>query len=186
MNMSMSRILELPKQSIQEMCYAMSMNGILELLEQRIQETRRALDGAHRRVQAAIEERDAMASDLQGYERALVAEKRRQGVSVDRTPPAEVRVELRDSLSQSDGVMTIEGGSVNKAEFVRQFVRDHAATGVTPNDIYKGFVAAGIVIRRPYIYCMVQRLQERHEITGRRGKYYPAEPGEQSKEAAIQ
>jgi hypothetical protein len=79
-----------------------------------------------------------------------------------------------------NGTNPADTGEINKAEFARQFVRAHADAGVTPNDIFKGFQDAGIPIKKPYIYALVQRLQKQTAIRPRRGKWYPVPESEQS------
>jgi hypothetical protein len=149
------------------------MNDFLTYLRHRIEETKRKLHEANERVQQAMSERDMLGADLQGYERTLAAEMRNQGMSTLPNLPTQESPPI-------NGAGTAE---TNKAEFARQFVREHAATGSTPTDLFNGFVAAGVPIKKPYVYSLVQRLQKQGAIKAKRGKYYPPDqPSEAAKE----
>jgi hypothetical protein len=102
-------------------------------------------------------------TELQGYEKALAAEMRRQGVGLQ--PIAGDQLAL---------VGNGEAPPISKAHFARQYIQDHAAMGVTPNQLFEGFIAAKIQIKKPYIYSLIMRLQAQKSIVPRRGKYYPA------------
>ena len=75
----------------------------------------------------------------------------------------------------------IDPETVNKAEFARQFIRGHADFGATPNEIFKSFKDAGIEVKKPYIYSLIQRFQNSKPptIKAKRGKWYPAMESEQ-------
>jgi hypothetical protein len=149
------------------------MSDFVNYLQHRVEDTKRKVKEAIERLNQAIAEREMLVADLAGYERALEAEMRSQGINV---LPQPVQMPLNGT---SNGT---EHGETNKAEFVRQFVRAHADAGVTPNDIFKGFQDAGIPIKKPYVYSLVQRLQNQKppSIRSRRRKWYPIPESEQS------
>lgn len=147
------------------------MSDFVNYLQHRVEETKRKVQETTDRMNRAIAERQTLVDDLAGYERALSAEMREQGIKI----PAQA-VQMPLAGSNGNGANT---GETSKAEFARQFVRGHADVGVTPNDIYKGFQDAGIPIKKPYIYALVQRLQKQTAIRSRRGKWYPVPESEQ-------
>jgi hypothetical protein len=151
------------------------MSDFINYLQNRIEQTKGELKDANDRLQQAASDRDMLTAELQGYEKTLSAEHRRQGIEV-----ATVKSEAQESLALSDSA-TGEP-EVNKAEFARQFICKRAESGVTPADILKGFQEAGVPITKPYIYSLVQRLQNRKPpaIRSRRGKWYPVSESEQS------
>lgn len=153
------------------------MSDFVNYLQHRIEEAKRKLQEANDRIQQAVAEREMLTADLQGYERTLAAELRDQGIKVS---PQPVQMPLSDPGGDDN-----ETGGVNKAEFARQFVRKHGATGVTPNDIFQGFVDAEIPIKKPYIYALVQRLQKQNAIRPRRGKWYPVLESDQSLNGTV-
>jgi len=138
------------------------MGDFIAYLQHRVENTKRTLQAINDEIQKANVKREMLMADLQGYERTLIAEMRSQGATL---PQEAVQLPLKGSTNG-------DGAEVNKAEFARQFVRKHD-TGVTPNDIYKGFKDAGIPIAKPYVYALVQRLQKQTAIRSRRGKWYP-------------
>ena len=147
------------------------MNDFIAYLQNRIDDTRKRLQHVTDQIQRATTEREMLIGDLQGYERALAAETRSDSATVTDTP---VR-----PTTQPNGAVHLDEPqeyTENKAEFARQFVRSHAQYGSTPSDIFKGFQDAGIPIKKPYIYALVQRLQKQKAIRQRRGRYYPEDP----------
>jgi hypothetical protein len=120
-------------------------------------------------MQQAMADRDMLGVDLQGYERALSAEMRDQGITA--SPKSTIQEPLP---------LNGTGDVVSKAEFARQFIRGRAETGATPADLFKGFQDAKIPIKKPYIYALVQRLQGQTAIRLKRGKWYPVPESEQS------
>ena len=146
------------------------MPDFINYLQHRVEETKRKLQEVNDRIQQATVERETLGADLQGYERTLSAEMRGQGLAV----PVTVH---QESLPLNGSP---NGGIGNKAEFTRQFVRQHAESGVTPADIFKGFQDAGVPINKAYIYALVQRLQKQTAIRSRRGKWYPVPESEQA------
>jgi hypothetical protein len=149
------------------------MSDFINYLQHRVEEARRDLQGAQERMRQAIADQDMLTAELRGYEQALAAEMRRQGM-------APIAVASQDQLTLTDVVQEETG--VNKAEFARNFIRDHADTGVTPGDIFRGFKDARIPIGRAYVYSIIQRLQSSRPpaIKSRRGKWYPVPESEQS------
>ena len=145
------------------------MSDFIQFLKTRIDEAKRELQSATDRMNKAEAERAMLSAELQGYERTLAAENRRQGQAVS------ISVVAGDSTQVSD---SFNGETVSKAEFARQFIRSRADSGSTPNDIYQGFQAAGIAIKKPYVYALVQRLQKQTAIRPRRGKWYPVPESE--------
>jgi hypothetical protein len=137
----------------------MSGAGFIGYLQHRIHETKSELQGATDKMNQLQAQRDQLASDLQGYEKTLATEMRREGQVVP-TPLAQVELPLTN-------------GHSNKTEFAREFVRSHADTGITAADLFAGFEQKGIPIKKPYIYSLVQRLKAANVIRERRGKYYP-------------
>lgn len=147
------------------------MIDFVNYLQHRVSEARCDLDDVNKKLQKAMEDRDLLGAELQGYERALAAEMRRQGmVSPD---PPDSRKPLPSETEDRDA-------SVSKAEFARQFIRARAETGATPTDIMKGFQGAGIPIKKPYIYALVQRIQKQGAIKSKRGKWFPVPVSEQA------
>jgi hypothetical protein len=143
------------------------MADFITYLEGRVQETKRTLQSVTERIQKANVERETLIADLEGYERTLSAEKRIRGVEAEPL--------------QSEAIHSSNGSraglpEVNKADFARQFIRDHPG-GVLPRDIMRGFQEKGIPIGKPYIYALVQRLQKQGQIRQRRDRWYPVEPG---------
>jgi hypothetical protein len=150
---------------------------VINHLEQRVDETKRDLQDAHEKVQEWMSREDMLRAELQGYERALAAEMRREGRAVVAPPPA-IPVSVSEKIEvQDSGAADVQ----SKAEFARKFIRDRVDTGATPAEIFKGFQEAGIPITKPYIYSVVQRLQKRKPpaIRLRRGKWYPVPDSEQ-------
>src|ERR1022692_1421485 len=145
------------------------MDDFVNFLQHRIAETKGKLEDANKRMQQAIADRELFTADLQGYERSLSAEMRDQGVKV--LPQAQ-----QSELSLNGD----NGGELNKTELARQFFRGHPQAGATPSDLFKGFQDAGIQIKKPYIYALVQRLQKQTAIRSRRGRWYPVPISEQS------
>lgn len=149
------------------------MSEIINYLQHRVEEAKSDLQGAVERMQQAVSDQEMFRNELQGYERALAAEMRRQGMPAA-SPAVQDELTLTDDDAKADLV-------VNKAEFARQFIRDRADTGVTPNDIYKGFQDAKIEINKAYVYSLIQRLQASKPpaIKSKRGKWYPILESEQ-------
>lgn len=147
------------------------MSDFINYLQHRVEETKRKVQEKTERITQDCAEREVLVADLSAYERTLAAEMRGQGMDV---PPQLVQMPLNGTGNSADP------GETNKAEFARQFVRAHADAGVTPNDIFRGFQDAGISIKKPYIYALVQRLQKQTAIRQRRGKWYPVPESEQS------
>jgi len=148
---------------------------VISHLEQRVDEAKRDLQDAHDKVQEWMLKKEMLGAELQGYERALAAEKRRQGRVDVADAPRAVSISLSDSIAVADSA-TVE--IQNKAEFARKFIRGRGDVGATPNDIMKGFQDAGIPIKKPYIYALVQRLQKQEVIKPGsrlrdRGKWFP-------------
>ena len=144
----------------------MSGTGFIGHLQHRIQETKRELQDVADRMNQLQAQRDQLTTDLQGYEKALVAEMRREGQIL---PDLPVQAEL-----------PIDNGNANKAAFAREFIRSHADTGVTTAELFAGFESKGISIKKPYIYSLVQRLKGK-AIRERRGRYYPITEQEEAK-----
>ena len=141
-------------------------------LKHRVEQARAEHQAACDRFVQLIAERDMLQAELQGYEKALAAELRRQGITGTSNILA-----AQETLPLSAGAAMEE--TVNKAEFARRFIRGRADTGATPGDIYKGFQDAGIPVGKPYIYALVQRIQKQGWIRPRRGKWYPVPELEQ-------
>lgn len=135
------------------------MAEIIEVLEQRVEATKTALDDVLCRLQQMENERDKLRADLEGYQRALAAEKRLQGL-----------VEVQDEFSPSDDGMGEP--APKKAAFARDFIQKHSATGVTPHTLFRGFQVAGIPIKMAYIYSLLMRLKAAKSIRVERGKYF--------------
>lgn len=140
------------------------MNDFIGYLQARIAETKHDIQAATDQLQSIGQARQILTNELQGYEQTLAAEIRRQNAGLQPTTGDQAQLSLADST---------EKPPVNKAEFARQYIRGHAVVGVTPNDLFDGFVVAQIPIKKPYIYSLVLRLVEQKAITKRRGKYYP-------------
>ncbi len=138
------------------------MTEFMDHLKHRIEETKQRLQIATEKLQQAISDREMLNSDLQGYEGALAAEMRSQGIAAP-------KIQAKPILPVNGN----HGSDVSKAEFARRFIRDRVETGSTPTDLFNGFVAAGIPIKKPYVYSLIQRLQKQATIKARRGKYYP-------------
>ena len=147
------------------------MSDIRNYLQHRIEETRSDLQSVVERIQQATAERDLLTAELQGYEKTLAAEMRRNGVPVP-APAKQISLPM-DSPS-------VEGP--NKTEFARNFFREHADAGATPGELYDGFVKAGIRIKRPYIYSLVQRLQGK-AIRKKRGRWFPVQESQETQDA---
>jgi hypothetical protein len=144
------------------------MSDFINYLQHRVEETKRKVQSVTDRLNQAITERETLVGDLAGYERALSAEMRGSGMDVHPQP-------VQMPLNGAD-----ETPETNKAEFARQFVRGRADAGATPNDIFKGFQDAGIPIKKPYIYALVQRLQKQGAIRLKRNKWFPVPESETS------
>jgi hypothetical protein len=140
------------------------MNDFVGYLQARIAETKRDLQEATEQLQRLSQTRQMFTNELQGYEQVLSAEIRRQDAGLQAITGGQGQLPLTGSA---------EKPPVNKAEFARQYICDHAAVGVTPNDLFDGFVVAQVPIKKPYIYSLVLRLVEQKAIMKRRGKYYP-------------
>lgn len=155
------------------------MNDIIGYLQARIAEIKSDLQTTTEQLQRLNQDRQMLTNELQGYEQTLTGEIRRQSGGLqtmvgDQLPLADNAQISIDNLPH--GVQ--KPADMNKAEFARQYIRDHAAVGVTPTSLYDGFVAAQIPIKKPYIYSLMLRLVGQGAITIRRGKYYPlTEPG---------
>jgi hypothetical protein len=88
-------------------------------------------------------------------------------------------MDVPKSAEQDDLPLNTEPGSeINKTEFARRFIRGRPDSGATPADILKGFQDAGIPIKKPYVYALVQRLQEQTAIKKKRGKWFPVAESE--------
>jgi hypothetical protein len=148
------------------------MSDFVNYLQHRVDETKRKVQEITERMNQAITGREVLLADLAGYERALAAEMREQGMKV----PAPL---VQTPLATAETGLSNGNGETNKAEFTRRFVRSHADYGVTPSDIFKGFKDAGIPIQKPYVYALVQRLQKQGAIKSRRSKWYPAMESDQ-------
>lgn len=140
------------------------MNEFMDYLKHRIEETKHDLQAASERMQQAMADRDMLGADLQGYERTLAAEMRKRGITLPVGPTAAAPIPPKEP---GDGTET------NKAEFARRFMQEQAASGVTPTDLFNGFISAGIPIKKPYIYSLVQRLVGQGTIRKKRGRWYP-------------
>jgi hypothetical protein len=148
------------------------MSEIVEFLNRRIAETKAKVQEANERVQKALADRDTWGADLQGYERALAAEMREEGLTVPSKPESSEPV---SGNTNGDGAIEVP---LTKAEFARRFIRSRADSGATPTDIFEGFQKAGIPVKKPYIYALVQRLQGQTAIRLKRGKWYPVPDSE--------
>ena len=137
------------------------MGDFITYLQHRVEETKRRVQETTDRMNQAISERETLVADLAGYERALSAEMRGQGMTVQ---PQAVQIPLDGSAAGTTGT--------NKAEFARQFIRRRADLGAKPNDIFQGFQDAGISITKPYIYALVQRLQKQGAIRLKRDRWF--------------
>ncbi len=148
------------------------MSEIVEFLNRRIAETKAKVQDANERAQKALADRDMWGADLQGYERALAAEMREEGVIAPVKPDSSAVPE------SANGDAADDMPPMTKAEFARRFIRSRAESGATPADIFEGFQKAGIPVKKPYIYALVQRLQGQTAIRLRRGKWYPVPESE--------
>lgn len=152
------------------------MSDFIDHLQHRIEETKRRLQDANERMQQAMADGQMLTADLQGYERTLAAEMRGQGVT-DVSPKSATQGELPLNAGSCNGAASAIT-EVSKAEFARQFIKNHAAGGATPADLYKGFQDAAIPIGKAYIYALIQRLQKQRAIRSRRNKWYPVPESE--------
>jgi hypothetical protein len=150
------------------------MSDFINYLQHRVEEVKRDLQDAVDRAHKANEDRGMFEKELQGYEQALSAEMRRQGWAA-----STVQSDAQERLPLNGEQEDIEEGP-NKAEFARQFFREHAESGVTPNDLFVGFQEAGIPIKKPYIYSLIQRLHTSKPpaIRSKRGKWFPVPESE--------
>ena len=82
------------------------MNVLVKHLQERIQEKRRELEATETELNKVQRQRDTIAADLEGYERALGAERRRNGtdgiIAVDTTEQSQVTAE-KPSAGKQDG-----------------------------------------------------------------------------------
>ncbi len=63
---------------------------------------------------------------------------------------------------------------MKKADFARRYIKDQGQTGVLPVELFKAFDAAGMKIKRSYLYSLLQRLVEQHEVSqDASGRYIP-------------
>jgi len=99
---------------------------------------------------------------------------REEGLTV---PPKLESSEPASENTNGDGAIEVP---LTKAEFARRFIRSRAESGATPADIFEGFQKAGIPVKKPYIYALVQRLQSQTAIRLKRGKWYPVPESERS------
>jgi hypothetical protein len=151
------------------------MGSFIAHLQVRIEQTKSDLQSSIDRMQKAMAEKDMLGAELQGYEKALAAELRHQGlIAPESNDPISVTV-----IPPTDEQVNRQNGR-SKAEFARQFIRDHAETGVKPDALYQGFVDAAIPISKPYVYSLVQRLGKQTAIRKRRGKWYPIPDSERA------
>ena len=137
------------------------MNPLLEQLEKRIEEKRKELGSLESKLRILSAERDAAVSDLAGYEGALGAERRRNGIE---GPQAATAIDKADMPSADD--------RFNKTTFVQNLIEKHS-TGITAAEIWKAFTAAGHPTLRNYVYAILGRLHGKGKIVERKGKYYP-------------
>ncbi len=151
------------------------MADFITYLQNRVTEVKDDLEDANARLQHAESDRRMLEAELQGYEKALTAELRRQG-KVTQAVPA-----TSNEPAQSSDIGAEAENGPNKAEFARHFIRLKAEAGVTPSDLLKGFQEAGIPIGRAYIYALIQRLQKSKPpaIRSKRGKWFPVLETEQ-------
>lgn len=157
------------------------MGDFINYLQHRVEETKSDLDDAVKRMHKANEERGMLEKELQGYEQALSAEMRRQGLSAS-AAQSDSQEQLPLDSEQED----TESGA-NKAGFARQFFRSHAESGVTPNDLFVGFQEAGIPIKKPYIYALIQRFHNSKPptIRSKRGKWFPVPESESEQSEQV-
>lgn len=156
-------------------CYDRSLGGehdmsdICNHLQHRIEEARHDLQSVVERIQQATAERDLLTAELQGYEKALAAEMRRDGVSVPE-PARQIQLPIEAPKPER----------WSKAEFARKFFREHADAGATPGDLYDRFVECSVSIKKPYVYSLVQRLQAQNVIRKKRGKWFPVQESQEA------
>ncbi len=139
-------------------------NDMVGYLQNRIKETRADIEALQKRIAEATAENNLLVSELQGYERTLNAELRRQGLQFNE-PGASVQLPLAGDDHHEE--------SSNKTDFAWQTIFKRGETGTTTDELYKAFAAAGIQVRKPYLYSILMRLREKQKIRARRGKYYP-------------
>ena len=140
-------------------------------LKHRVEQAKAEHQAACDRFVQLIAEREMLQAEVQGYERALAAELRRQGIATSAAVSGTQEVLPLNDESSAE--------TINKAEFTRRFIRGRAELGSTPADILKGFQDAGIPVGKPYIYALVQRIQKQGFIRPKRGKWYPVPELEQ-------
>jgi hypothetical protein len=150
------------------------MSDVINYLQHRVEEVRRDHQLAMDRMMQAAAERDLLASELQGYEKALSAEVRRQGFATVATKP-----DAQGTLSLPD----LNSDSTNKAEFARQFIR-RCPDGVDPGQIFEAFRCQNIPIKKPYVYALVQRLRDQGAIRQRRGRWFSISDSDQQQTLA--
>jgi hypothetical protein len=66
-----------------------------------------------------------------------------------------------------------EPASVTKAQFARQFIKDHAVDGFTSAELLSAFRENGIEIYKSYLYSLIQRFEDQRVIHQRDSRYYP-------------
>ena len=91
----------------------------ISYLEQRVAEMQAQLRVIKQKIDEATTEQTVAEADLEGFQRALEAERRLRGIAPKDQPP------------QIISTSPMAAGADNKAEFARQFIRNKP-NGVTP------------------------------------------------------
>ena len=142
------------------------MNVLIQHLRNRIEEKKKELEDADRKLHEVQTWRETVARDLEGYERAVAAESRRNG----HEPTVEAKSTNQDSIGAPDP----QG---NKTDFVRFLLSSRSDLGITPSQIYLHFQKENVKMHRNYVYSMLKRLAENDEVEVRNGKYFPKVKG---------
>ena len=141
------------------------MTSLIEQLRSRVEQTRKELEEARKRLVDAQAHEQMLQTELNGYQKAIEAELRREG-KLSMTATA-----IPASAVQTDGART----GARKTDFVRSLLKDRGPQGVTPVDVWAAFKKTGqfTKMHRNYVYAILARLKERGEVVERNGKYFP-------------
>lgn len=116
-----------------------------------------------KRHQAVTAEWQAVNAEVNGYQKVIELETRRELEKAASAPQMQGPVSQAKQQAEQDS---------NKTQIVRDALALHP--GLTPAQVWGA--VKNQISRRPYVYSVLKRLKDRKQIVERRGKYYLPEP----------